>query len=328
MKVYYKITNSSEYHHDYQYHDGLNILNDEFSPNNFGPGGFSYTNAKCIINYLDFGTNLRLVAVPDNLNLKTFKISNGKEVYWRSNQIFLGQKMPLSDPATFQYLEKRKAPILKKKVVIWVAKMGYLDVMKYLVEKGADVRCRNDEPLKVAAGSGHIPMIEYLLTIHKISIHVGADAPLRRAAMSGHTLMVKWLWLHDADITTVENEALRFSVLTKDLDLVKFLLDAGADLSVRDHITFRWAIRSGCVPMARLILAYGGKIDIINSDILSNLIDDNHAEMVKFVTDLHEFTSAELALAARKAKSKSMRRLIQGITRQAAHGQSQAISYL
>ena len=52
-KLYYKITNENENHHDFQYRDGLNVLTEPFnnSKKSCGRGGFYFSNIKNILKF-------------------------------------------------------------------------------------------------------------------------------------------------------------------------------------------------------------------------------------------------------------------------------------
>ena len=53
-KIYYKITNKKECHNDFQYVDGLNVLDKPFEvEGSCVVGGLYFTTAKYIFNFLD-----------------------------------------------------------------------------------------------------------------------------------------------------------------------------------------------------------------------------------------------------------------------------------
>jgi len=61
-KLYFKITNEKENHYGFQYHDGLNVLIDEFNDDPKAicvPGGFYFATIDLILDFLDFGVHLR-----------------------------------------------------------------------------------------------------------------------------------------------------------------------------------------------------------------------------------------------------------------------------
>jgi len=133
---YFKITNANENHHGFQYCDGLNILKEKFNKTgSCVPGGLYFTNAKNILSFLRFGTNLRKVYLPtDNKNF--VMVEDPNEDKWRANMLILGEKMSLSDSKTFEYLSKKGANIHANKNILlrWASRNGYLEVVKFMIK--------------------------------------------------------------------------------------------------------------------------------------------------------------------------------------------------
>ena len=51
------------------------------------------------------------------------------------------------------------------KVLIDAAKNGHLDVVRYLVERGADVHADDDEAMRWASRNGHLEVVKYLESV-------------------------------------------------------------------------------------------------------------------------------------------------------------------
>lgn len=61
-QVFYKITNLTECHHNFQYKDGLNVLTEPFNYNSNDSccvGGFYFTDIKNIFKFVEYGCNVR-----------------------------------------------------------------------------------------------------------------------------------------------------------------------------------------------------------------------------------------------------------------------------
>jgi ankyrin repeat protein len=64
--------------------------------------------------------------------------------------------------------------------------------VQYLIEKGADVRARNDEALRNAAENGHLAVVQYLIE-KGANVRARDDEALREAAHNGHKDVVQYL---------------------------------------------------------------------------------------------------------------------------------------
>jgi len=76
--------------------------------------------------------------------------------------------------------------------LIDAAKNGHLDVVKHLVENGADVHAAGDEALGWAAESGHLDVVKYLIE-NGADVHADDDYVLGWASRNGHLDVVKYL---------------------------------------------------------------------------------------------------------------------------------------
>lgn len=132
-------------------------------------------------------------------------------------------------------------------LLIEAAANGHLDVVKLLIENGADVNLKGEAwygPLHAAAAKGHIEVV-------KILLENGADVnifhhnkPLHNAAMNGHIEVAEILLAHGADINakgTDEASPLHTAVSNNQLAMVKWLLSKGANVNPRAAY--------GCTPL-------------------------------------------------------------------------------
>ena len=70
---------------------------------------------------------------------------------------------------------------------------GHFEVFKYLAECGADVHTYHEFPLCLATDYGHLEIVKYLVTVWGVDINVGCDYPIRVASETGHLELVKYL---------------------------------------------------------------------------------------------------------------------------------------
>lgn len=92
----YKITNTNETHHGYQYHDGLNVDTLPFSATGeCSSGGLYFADEKNIGHFVDLGCYIREVIIPDDATVYI------EEHKYKTNKMILGQRQNLDD-----YIEK------------------------------------------------------------------------------------------------------------------------------------------------------------------------------------------------------------------------------
>ena len=194
--MYFKITNKDENHHNFQYVDGLNILQDEFNndPNqSCCAGGFYFTDVANIFKFLDYGIYLRIVTLPIN-NPDFLMINDKSNDKWRANMIILGKRYDLSDVNTFKYLVDKGANIHVDNdlAFCWSAKNGYLDTLKYLTELGVNDCTAMNDALCLSAQYGHLDIVKYLVD-NGSDIHTDDDLALCLSAEYGQLSVVKYL---------------------------------------------------------------------------------------------------------------------------------------
>jgi ankyrin repeat protein len=80
----------------------------------------------------------------------------------------------------------------KEKALREASRGGYLEILKYLVDKGADIHTNYDAALRFASSKGHLEIVKYLIE-KGLDPHVGDDAALEEAMEGKHWDVVKYL---------------------------------------------------------------------------------------------------------------------------------------
>ena len=110
----------------------------------------------------------------------------------------------------------------KNEALTFASQEGHIDIVKYLVENGADIHARNDWALIMASENGHLDIVKYLVN-EGADIHVRKDWALRIASEKGHLDIVKYLVNEGADIHARDDWALRVASRKGHVEVVKFL---------------------------------------------------------------------------------------------------------
>ena len=124
------------------------------------------------------------------------------------------------------------------------ARNGHLDVIKYLVDHGANVNAEDDEALILASKYGHLDVVEYLVD-HGANIHAQDDQALIYATRNCHVDIVKYLVDHGANVNAEDNTALSYASENGEIKVVKYLVDHGANVNAEDDYALIWASING-----------------------------------------------------------------------------------
>ncbi len=124
-----------------------------------------------------------------------------------------------------------------------------MDIVKYLIEKGADVNAKDYygvTALMYAALYGHLDIVKYLVE-HGADVNaknVNGDLALMYASNYGHTDIVKYLVEKGSDVNAKEYfrgvTALMFASREGHFDIVKYLIEHGADVNAKDENKLGW----------------------------------------------------------------------------------------
>jgi len=152
------------------------------------------------------------------------------------------------------------------------ANSGHSDIVKLLIERKASINAQTNQgntPLILAAANGHTECVRLLLDAgakteeHNESGHTA----LMEAASNGHVDVAKLLITKGASINTHSHEfkesALTLACYKGQLEMVKFLLEAGADQEHKTeemHTALMEASMDGHVEVARLLLDSGAQV--------------------------------------------------------------------
>ncbi|XP_023310968.1 ankyrin repeat domain-containing protein 17 isoform X5 [Anoplophora glabripennis] len=154
------------------------------------------------------------------------------------------------------------------------ASAGHLDIVRLLVAHGADVNAQStsgNTPLMYGCAGGHTEVVKFLLEngANVEDHNENGHTPLMEAASAGHVGLAKILLMHGAGINTHSNEfkesALTLACYKGHLDMVRFLLEAGADQEHKTdemHTALMEASMDGHVEVARLLLDSGAQVNM------------------------------------------------------------------
>lgn len=106
---------------------------------------------------------------------------------------------------------------------------GYLDIVKYLVESGADIHAEWDMALRRAAENGKIEVVKYLVS-QGTNPRAFGDNALFLASGNGYFNTVKYLLAEGCRNKMGTNSPLREAAINGHFRTVKYLILSGADI--------------------------------------------------------------------------------------------------
>lgn len=154
------------------------------------------------------------------------------------------------------------------------ASTGHVEIVRLLISHGADVNAQSSSgntPLMYACAGGHEDVVLVLLEAGaNVEDHnENGHTPLMEAASAGHVGVAKILLEKGAGINTHSNEfkesALTLACYKGHLEMVRFLLEAGADQEHKTdemHTALMEASMDGHVEVARLLLNSGAQVNM------------------------------------------------------------------
>lgn len=151
---------------------------------------------------------------------------------------------------------------------------GHVEVARLLINSGAQVTMPAESfesPLTLAACGGHVELAMLLLERGANIEEVNDEGytPLMEAAREGHEEMVALLLSQGADINAQTEEtqetALTLACCGGFLDVVDFLIKAGAEISAGTHKPLMEASQEGHVELVKYLLAVGADVNAATS---------------------------------------------------------------
>lgn len=127
------------------------------------------------------------------------------------------------------------------------------------------------EALCKASELGHQEGVEHLLTLTAANFDDGR--PLMNAIRGDHSHIVKILIEAGADIHVREEAPLRTAVYLNHVEVVRILVEAGADIHFSDDLALRLAVEEGHVQTAECLISRGARCQMASETRLLTTLD-------------------------------------------------------
>ena len=188
------------------------------------------------------------------------------------------------------------------KAMLLASRNGQLEIVKYLVEHGADLNAKdedNETAFILASKCGHLGIAKFL-------VETGADVnaegkfgwtALIYASRRGNLEMVKYLVENVANVNSKYDKgwtALMFASENGNLEIVKYLLQNGSDVNAKYEnrwTALMYASRRGHLEIVKYLVEYGAdvnsKYDNDSMTVLMLASENGHIQVVKYFVVEH-----------------------------------------
>lgn len=202
---------------------------------------------------------------------------------------------------------------------------GHTELVKLLLEKGADIHAEDDDSLRRASKNGHFEIVKLLLE-NGVNIHAGKDSALYVSCVNGHTDIVKLLVEKGADISlsgsmnevnihfggtnhlgdTHTTSALQQAAYKGHVEITKFLLEIHrqrGEFPEKDLLSdiLGNVAEHGHFEVAKLMLENGADVHYDSDIALRSASDNGEIEIVKLLLQYGADVHAENDEALRSA---------------------------
>ncbi len=167
-------------------------------------------------------------------------------------------------------------------VLIQAATLGYLPVVKYLIERKAYIHTREDAAVRLASLNGHLLVVQYLVG-NGADIHSRNDFALMQASANGHLSVVKYLVEKVVDNHEEYSWALVWASKKGQLSVVKYLIEKGANIHVDNDYALILASRKGRLSVVEYLIENGADIHADNDEAISGASFGGHVPVVKYL---------------------------------------------
>ena len=197
---------------------------------------------------------------------------------------------------------------LHPRLVHLAAENGHLEVVRLLIEKGADATAEDDDkstPLHYAAENGHLEVVRLLIEkgADATAANVYKSTPLHfGGAENGHLEVVRLLIEKGADATAEEGDKttpLHYAAESGHLEVVRLLIEKGADATAENYgkkTPLHYAAENGHLEVVRLLIEKGAGATAENYGKKTPLhfgAENGHLEVVRLLIEKGADATAE-----------------------------------
>ena len=193
------------------------------------------------------------------------------------------------------------------------AEFGHFNIVKYLIDKGADVHSNINTELSLLEWAGYYHNTEMIDLVLKTNCPYTKDMAIVYAAKHGRLNTVKYLiekgYVGNLDL------ALKEAAKCNRTEVAKFLIEQGADIHTECNAPLKTASSNGCLELVKLLVEKGANDENLLTSTLYHAITNGHLEVVKYLVqrgaDIHANRETSLKIAAEHGYLEILKYLIE-----------------
>lgn len=176
-------------------------------------------------------------------------------------------------------------------ILILACEYGYLDIVKYITKLDVDIHTNNDEAICMASYHGHLEIVMYLT---KIGANINADIlkPLRNACTLDHIDIVRYLIGQGAILdyngcgSRYMEKPFSLACSNKHIEIVQFLIEYDINKIDLTDALVNTCI-SGNVDIIKILVDYGADIYICDERPLCEACASDNIDVVKYLLEIY-----------------------------------------
>ncbi len=163
----------------------------------------------------------------------------------------------------------------------------HLDVVELLIELGADVTADSHFAAQSAAWCCSVEVMKLLLDHGADPFFEDKFLAVQSAAKGGHLEMVQFLAELGADVTADDNQALRKAVWGGHLDVIEYLVsEHDADVTACDNSAIQVAASRGHLELVKFLVQHGADASANNNKAIQQAREHDHYEVERYLSSL------------------------------------------
>ena len=264
---------------------------------------------------IDSDRTLRLAAKCGHLALIKLLIEKGADIHKGysnySTSISPGGFMQTTFYLTIgdQIYSSKESPLIN------ASAYGHHKVVKYLIDKGADISVDNNKALHIAVERGHIKIAKLLigrsdydciklgnndilnvslekgnLDITEFLIKNGAkfnENTLHYALRSNQLKVIEFIIDKGVDINTEINTKLIETIVTTNTDIIDLFVKYGFDIRFQNDLALRSVIKCGQIGIVKYLIDKGANIHANDDEAIKYILEYRHhdTETIKYLIE-------------------------------------------